>query len=193
MALLAKLSRHCLLLLLAFSAALLVSSAALAQDVARVPFLAEHYDITATVDPASQSLSAVAKVDFRAYEVSSIIRVELHPNLNVSEIKTPAGKGLNFERDTLNPLLLNVNLPSAAAANSVVTLTFTYTGPMANEDNSPVPGVRLASIYKDGAYFLLPARWFPLTAYPTNRYTGTFRIIVPDTFAVAGTGKALSP
>ena len=64
---------------------------------------------------------------------------------------------------------------------------------MANEDNSPVPGVRLASIYKDGAYLLLPARWFPLTAYPTNRYTGTFRLNVPDTFAVAGTGKALSP
>ena len=193
MALLAKLSRHCHLLLLASSTALLVSSAGLAQDVARVPFLAEHYDLTTTVDPASQSLSAVAKVDFRAYEVSSIIRVELHPNLNVSEIKTPAGKALNFERDTLNPLLLNVNLPSAAAANSVVTLTFTYTGPMANEDNSPVPGVRLASVYKEGAYLLLPARWFPLTAYPTNRYTGTFRIIVPDTFAVAGTGKALSP
>ena len=193
MVLLAKLSRHCHLLLLAFSAAFLVSSAALAQDVARVPFLAEHYDVTTTVDPASQSLSAVAKIDFRAYEVSSIIRVELHPNLNVSEIKTPAGKALNFERDALNPLLLNVNLPSAAAANSIVTLTFTYAGPMANEDNSPVPGVRLASVYKDGAYLLLPARWFPLTAYPTNRYTGTFRMIVPDTFAVAGTGKALSP
>jgi tetratricopeptide (TPR) repeat protein len=181
------------MLLLASSVASLVSSAAVAQDAARAPFLAEHYEVTATVDPAGQSLSAVAKVDFRAYEVSSIVRVELHPNLNVSEIKSPSGKALNFERDTLNPLLLNVNLPSAAAANSIVTLTFTYTGPMGNEDNSPVPGVRLASIYKDGAYFLLPARWFPLTAYPTNRYTGTFRLIVPDTFAVAGTGKALSP
>jgi hypothetical protein len=86
-----------------------------------------------------------------------------------------------------------VNLPSAASANSTVTLTFTYSGPLANEDNSPVPGVRLASIYKDGTYLLLPARWFPLTAYPTNRYTATFRLTVPDTFALAGTGKSLSP
>ena len=39
-------------------------------------------------------LSAVAKVDFRATEVSSIVRVELHPNLNVSEIKSSAGKTL---------------------------------------------------------------------------------------------------
>jgi aminopeptidase N len=179
------------LLLIAIS--LWLPGGVLAQDVAKVPFLAEHYDVSATLDPASQSLSAVAKVDFRATEVSSIVRVELHSNLNVGEIKSAAGKALNFERDSLNPLLLNVNLPSAATANSTVTLTFAYSGPLANEENSPVPGVRLASIYKDGAYLLLPARWFPLTAYPTNRYTGTFRLTVPDTFAVAGTGRSLSP
>ena len=142
----------------------LITPAQQAQDVAQLPFLAEHYDVAATLDPSNQSLSAVAKVDFRASEVSSVVRVELHPNLNVSEVKNAAGKALSFERDGLNPLLLNVNLPSAATANSTVTLSFTYTGPLANEDNSPVPGVRLASIYKDGAYLLLPARWFPLTS-----------------------------
>ncbi len=186
-----RLSR--LLLPLVFSSSLLLPATVPAQDVAKEPFLAEHYDVSATLDPAGQSISAAAKVDFRASEVSSVVRVELHPNLNVSEVKNAAGKVLSFARDSLNPLLLSVNLPSAAAANSTVTLTFTYTGPLANEDNSPVPGVRLASIYKDGAYLLLPARWFPLTAYPTNRYTGTFRLTVPDTFAVAGTGKSLSP
>jgi aminopeptidase N len=191
MAVLRKSSRLACLLLVAIHLLLPVISPA--QDVAKMPFLAEHYDIAATLDPAGQSISAIAKVDFRATEVSSIVRVELHPNLNVTEIKTPSGKALNYERDNLNPLLLNVNLPSAAAANSTVTLTFIYSGPLANEDNSPVPGVRLASIYKDGAYLLLPSRWFPLTAYPTTRYTGTFRLNVPDTFAVAGTGKSLSP
>src|SRR5207253_2729691 len=130
---------------------------------------------------------------FRASEVSSVVRVELHPNLNVSEVKNAAGEALSFERDGLNPLLLNVNLSSAATANSTVTLSFTYTGVLANEENSPLPGVRLASIYKDGAYLLLPARWFPLTAYPTNRFTGTFRFNVPDSFAMAGTGKSLAP
>ncbi len=191
MTVLSKSSRLSCLLLLAVYPLLPVASPA--QDAAKTPFLAEHYDVTTSLDPAGQSISAVAKVDFRATEVASIVRVELHPNLNVTEIKTPSGKALNFERDNLNPLLLNVNLPSAATANSIVTLTFTYSGPLANEDNSPVPGVRLASIYKDGAYLLLPARWFPLTAYPTTRYTGTFRLNVPDTFAVAGTGKSLSP
>jgi hypothetical protein len=172
---------------------LLLPVAATAQDVTRENFLAEHYDIAATIEPSGQSLSAIAKVDFRAKEASSLVRVELHPNLNVTDVKSSGGKALNFERDAVNPLLLTVNLPSAVAANSLVTLTFTYSGLLANEENSPVPGVRLASIYKDGAYLLLPARWFPLTAYPSNRYTGTFRFNVPDTFAVAGTGKGGAP
>jgi aminopeptidase N len=173
--------------------ALLLPAAGSAQDVSKENFLAEHYDVAANIEPASQSLSAVAKVDFRAREASSIVRVELHPNLNVTKIENSAGKAVNFDRDQMNPLLLTVNLPSPVAANTTVSLTFTYSGLLANEENSPVPGVRLASIYKDGAYLLLPARWFPLTAYPTNRYTGTFRLTVPDTFAVAGTGKAQSP
>src|SRR5260221_4175868 len=190
MALVCKLSRPSSLLL---AISMLLPFAVFAQDVTKETFLAEHYDVAATLDPASQSLSAIAKVDFRATQVSSVVRVELHPNLNVKEIKGANGKAVNFERDNLNPLLLNVNLPAAATANSLVTLTFTYTGPMANEDNSPVPGVRLASIYKHSAYLLLPARWFPLTAYPSNPYTATFRLNVPDTFAVAGTGKAGAP
>jgi aminopeptidase N len=74
-----------------------------------------------------------------------------------------------------------------------VTLTFAYGGLLANEENSPVPGVRAAVINRDGAYLLLPARWFPLTNFPANRYTATFRLNVPDTFAVAGTGKAAAP
>ena len=172
---------------------LLLPATTPAQDIAKENFLAERYDVAATIEPASQSLSAVAKVEFRAHDASSIVRVELHPNLNVSSVKDAAGKSLNVDRDQLNAMLVTVNLPSPVPAGSTVSLTFTYGGLLANEENSPVPGVRLASIYKDGAYLLLPARWFPLTAYPTNRYKGTFRLTVPDTFAVAGTGKASSP
>ena len=74
-----------------------------------------------------------------------------------------------------------------------VALTFEYSGPVSSEEDSPTRGVRFANIEKTSAYLLLPARWFPLTNYPTNRYTGTFNIIVPQTFAVAGTGRADLP
>jgi len=168
--------------------------APLRAQVSRAPaFLADHYDVSATLNTIGQTISAVAKVDFRAGEASSSVRVELHPNLNVTDVKGSDGKPLPFERDTQNPLFLTVTLPAPVGAGGHATLTFTYAGILANEENSPVPGVRMASINKDAAYLLLPARWFPLTNFPANRYTSTFRLNVPDTFVVAGSGKASSP
>jgi tetratricopeptide (TPR) repeat protein len=174
-------------------ALVLVSASLRAQTPRNSGFLAEHYDLSANLDAIGQSISAVAKIDFKAQEVSSVVRVELHQNLEVKDIKGVDGRALSFERDNQNPLSIMVTLPAAVAAGSKVTLTFEYSGLLANEDNSPVPGVKLATISKDGAYLLLPARWFPLTNFPANRYTGTFRLNVPDTFAVAGTGKASAP
>ncbi len=178
-----------------FALLLLVCAAASVQ--AQVPrpsnFLAEHYDVSATLDAIGQSLSATAKIEFKAAEASSSVRVELHPNLVLKEVKAADGKKLSFERDNQNPLFLTVQLLSPVASGGHVTLTFTYAGILANEENSPIPGVRAAVIGKEGAYLLLPARWFPLTNFPSNRYTATFRLNVPDTFAVAGTGKAAAP
>jgi tetratricopeptide (TPR) repeat protein len=156
-------------------------------------FLAENYDISATLDSNRQSISAIAKVDFRATEVGSSIRVELHPNLVISDVKTADGKSIGFGRDSMNPLYVLVTLPMPVAAGSRVTLTFAYTGFLANDENSPVPGVRAAFIGHEDAYLLLPARWFPLTNYPSNRYTATFRMNIPDNFAMAGSGKSSSP
>src|SRR5207247_6149031 len=152
-----------------------------------------HYDVSATLDAIGRSLSATAKIDLTAIEASSNVRVELHANLVIKEVKGPEGKPLTFERDNQNPLFVNVQLLTPIATNGHVTITFTYAGLLFNEENSPVPGVRAASINKEGAYLLLPARWFPLTNFPSNRYTATFRLNVPDTFAVAGTGKAAAP
>jgi len=179
-----------------FTALIFLSCAAAplrAQAPRPVNFLAEHYDVSASLDPIGQSLSATAKIEFKAVEASSSVRVELHPNLIVREVKGADGKPLTFERDNQNPLFVIVQLPTPIATAGHLTLTYTYAGLLVNEENSPVPGVRAALINKDGAYLLLPSRWFPLTNFPSNRYTATFRLNVPDTFAVAGTGKASAP
>src|SRR3989442_130798 len=177
--------------------ALMFLSCAAAPLQAQVPrpatFLAEHYDISATLDAIGQSISATAKIDFKAVEASSSVRAELHPNLVVKEVKGADGKPLTFERDNKNSLIVVVQLPTPVATAGYVTLTYTYSGLLVNEENSPVPGVRASLISKDGVYLLLPARWFPLTNFPSNRYTATFRLNVPDIFAVAGTGKASAP
>ena len=143
--------------------------------------------------PENQTISGLARVDFIANEVSRTVVVELHQDLKLNLIRIPGGKPLEFERDRTYPLLLTVGLPDAVAPGQPVTLEFDYTGPISSEDDSPTRGVRFASIDKTSAYLLLPARWFPLTNYPANRYTGTFKIITPDTMYVTGTGKADPP
>jgi tetratricopeptide (TPR) repeat protein len=164
-----------------------------AQGPRPAPFLAENYDVSASLDSIGQAISATAKIDFKAVEVASSVRVELHPNLIVKDVKSSDGKSLSFTRDNQNSLFVVVQLLTPVAAGGHVTLTFAYGGLLANEENSPVPGVRAAVINHDGAYLLLPGRWFPLTNFPANRYTATFRLNVPDTFAVAGTGKSTAP
>lgn len=154
---------------------------------------ADHYDVSATLDATHQSISATAKVDFVATTVTGSVQVELHPNLIVSEVKTADGKSIGFGRDSMNPLYVLVTLPTPVGTGNHVTLTFTYSGLLANAENSPIPGVTAAAINHDNAFLLLPARWFPLTNYPANRYTATFRLNVPENFAVAGSGKSSAP
>ncbi|MGB2589468.1 MAG: M1 family aminopeptidase [Candidatus Acidiferrum sp.] len=178
------------LLLLAL---LCASSPLRAQAPQQVGFLADHYDVSATLDSTRQSISAVAKIEFTANTVTGNLRVELHPNLIVSSVTTADGKQLGFGRDSMNPLYVLVTLPTPVAVGGHVTLTFTYAGLLANAENSPVPGVSAAVIGHDSAFLLLPARWFPLTDYPSNRYTATFHLNVPDDFAVAGSGKTSAP
>jgi tetratricopeptide (TPR) repeat protein len=147
----------------------------------------------ATLTPARQMLAAHATVDFTASDASNVVLIELHPNMQITAITNANGKPVTFARDTGNPLQLRINLDSLVSAGGTVTLNFDYGGPLLNDENSPVPGVKLAYINADGAYLLQPARWFPLTFYPSNRYTGVFKIQVPEAFSVAGTGKTGAP
>ena len=113
--------------------------------------------------------------------------------MHLSDVLDANGMPVPFERDDTNYLLVRVSLSNPVATGQRTKLTFVYSGPLANDEGSPVPGMRLASIGNDGAYLLLPARWFPLTGYPANRYTGVFHIEVPQNFTVVGTGVAEPP
>ena len=158
-----------------------------------VSFLADKYEVSAYVDTVAQGINAIAKVQFRALEVSSNVRVQLHENLEVREVKGEDGKPLTFQREADNPLFLSVMLLTPVGVGKTTTVTFSYGGLLANEENSPVPNTKMASINKEWSYLLLPARWFPLTNFPANRYTATFKLNVPDTMVVAGTGKSDAP
>ncbi len=177
----------------AFALFLFAAITAAAQAPHGYPFRATNYQVEVVLHPEAQTLTGEAKVDFVATEVSRTVLVELHPDLNITSVKTAAGQSVTFARDNNSPLLLSVALTETATPGKQVSLVFEYTGPVSSEDDSPTKGVRFAEINKTSAYLLMPARWFPLTDYPSNRYTGTFKIQVPSTFAVVGTGKADSP
>src|SRR5574341_2046266 len=169
-------------------AALSLSSPAGAQEVRKWNFRATNYLVNATLLPVEQTLQARARVDFEVREASRNVEVELHPNLKVTAVTGADGKPVPFERLESDALRLRVTLPEIVAPGQRVTLTFDYAGPLFNEENSPVKDTRLASIAESASYLLLPARWFPLTNYPANRYTATFNITVPESMFVAGTG-----
>jgi tetratricopeptide (TPR) repeat protein len=156
------------------------------------PFHAVHYDVQATIGAAEQSLAAQATVELVADDVSRTAVVELHPDLNISSV-TQNGSPLTYQRDPARALRVRITLPEAYAPGQHVTFTMTYSGPVSGEDDSPSRGLRLASIDKRGALLLLASRWFPLTNFPANRYTGTFRITAPQDFAVVGTGVSGNP
>lgn len=165
----------------------------LQQTVRRAAFRAVSYDVSASLSPADQTLSAKATVEFEASEPSLNLECELHPNLRLTDVRDANGRPLPWERDDVNYLLVRVTLPSPVGAGQRTKITFVYSGPLANDDGSPVPGLRLAYVGNDGAYLLLPARWFPLTGYPSNRYSAVFHIEVPSSFTVVGTGVAQAP
>ncbi len=164
-----------------------------AQAPGKTGFRAVSYEVFASLVPESQMLTARVVVEFQAQQASRTVECQLHPNLMIAGIRDSSGNSLSADRSGQDGLDVSISLPNVVPAGQSIKLTFDYSGILANEDNSPVAGVRLASIAKDGAYLLLPARWFPLTDYPANRFTGVFHIEVPQNFAVVGTGTSQVP
>lgn len=152
-------------------------------------FRATNYEIRASLDTFGQVMNAQAKVDFAANDSARVVEVELNQNLRINSIRDLAGKPVNFDRDDMSAQKLRVTLNDTAPAGSKVTLLFDYGGPLSSRVVNPDQGARMAYIAKDGGYLLLPARWFPLTDFPSNRYTGVFQIEVPSNMTVVGTGK----
>jgi len=158
------------------------------QTVSAEAFRATYYEVRASLDAVGQVMNAQAKVDFAAKEAGRFVDVELNQNLRVNSVRDASGRPVSYERDDGSPLKLHITLADAIPVGGKVTLFFDYGGPLSSRMNDPTQGVRMAYIAKDGGYLLLPSRWFPLTDFPSNRYTGIFQIEVPGNMTVAGTG-----
>jgi aminopeptidase N len=135
-------------------------------------------------------MNAQAKVDFAAREAGRVVEVELNQNLRVSSVRDVSGKPVTYDREDNSGLKLHITLAETIPVGGKVTLFFDYGGPLSSRVNNPDQGMRMAYIAKDGGYLLLPSRWFPLTDFPSNLYTGIFQIEVPGNMTVVGTGTS---
>src|SRR5947209_2541615 len=148
----------------------------------------DDYQIDAELSPHSHKLTAKAKVKFTALEDLNIASFELHNGLRVNKVLDERGKPLSTERVTQDSTV-RVQLPNGLSKDSSTTLTFDYEGELNSADESPVQGLKLASIDDDTSYLLYAGRWFPVNAYGINRFTATMNITVPAHMTVIGSGK----
>jgi tetratricopeptide (TPR) repeat protein len=155
---------------------------------AKMRLQVDDYQIDAELTPHTHKLVARAKVKFTAFEDLNIATFELHNALRLTKVSDAAGKLLSAERVTQDSTV-RVQLPEGITKDASTTLTFEYEGILESADESPVQGLKLASIGDDTTYLLYAARWFPVNAYGINRFTATINITVPAHMVVIGSGK----
>jgi len=149
----------------------------------------EDYQIEAELTPHLHQISARAKVKFTALQDLNTAVFELHNALRVTRVLDERGQPLSAERVTQDSTV-RVPLPAGLSKDSSTTLTFEYEGTLETADDSPVPGLKLASIGDDTSYLLYAGRWFPVSGYGMNRFTSTISVTVPAHMVVIGSGKS---
>jgi aminopeptidase N len=152
----------------------------------------DDYQIDADITPHAHKLSARTKVKFTALEDLTVATFELHNDLRVTKVTDETGKLLSAERVTQDSTV-RVQLAKDLPKNASSTLTFEYEGVLDSANDSPVEGLKLASINDDTSYLLYAGRWFPVNAYGVNRFTSTITVTVPVQMVVIGSGKQSNP
>jgi Peptidase family M1 domain len=147
----------------------------------------ENYDIDAELNPRAHKLTAKAKVRFTALDELSAATFELHNALRPTKVTDESGKLLQVERISQDNAI-RVGLPDGLSKGKTTTLNFEYEGTLDSADDSPVPGVKLASIGEDTSFLLYAGRWFPVSNYGINRFTATIRVTLPAHMTVIGSG-----
>ncbi|HWR35959.1 MAG TPA: M1 family aminopeptidase [Clostridia bacterium] len=148
----------------------------------------DDYVIDATLQPATHRLTARARVKFTALDDISVATFELHNALRPTRVLDAEGHTLSAERVTQDSTV-RVALPAGMSKGQTTTLTFDYEGVLLHAEDSPVQGLKLASVGDPISYLLYAGRWFPMVGYGTNRFTSVINITVPVGYTVVGSGK----
>ncbi|MGA8151053.1 MAG: M1 family aminopeptidase [Terriglobales bacterium] len=148
----------------------------------------DDYQIDAELIPHMHKITARAKVRFTALENITAAVFELHNAMRVLKVTDDSGKEVMAERIAQDSTV-RVQLNQELAKDASTSLTFEYDGTLDSVDDSPVQGLKVASVGDDTSYLLYAGRWFPLVGYGINRFTATMNITVPAYMLAIGSGK----
>jgi hypothetical protein len=166
----------------------------LAQDRGNKPgrIDVDHYAIDAEINPRTQTLTANVKVRFSPLDNDvSTASFELNGALNVSRVMDDTGHQIPASRSGQD-MGVRLTFPAPLAKGKATTLTFTYDGRLSGQEESPIYGIKFASIQNDIAYLMYPARWFPVSGYSVDRFTSDLHITVPSGYQVIASGLGSS-
>ena len=171
-----------------FFVLLLAASTANAQVNRSAAVNVEHYNISVDVNPRTQALSATVEMRITAVDDRVLtIPLDFNDALTVKEATDESGARIGVTKGP-NEFQVTVALPKPLAKNASTTLRFVYEGVLAGQEESPVYGIRFASIKNDYAFLMYPARWFPINGYTTDRYTMNLKVTAPAEFRVLSNG-----
>ncbi len=149
----------------------------------------QSYLIEAQIDPAAQTINATALVRFIPLEDTAQLAFELNNSLSLSKVLDEDGRQVPASR-TQADMMVRLNLPQGLRKGKAAALTFIYDGKITGNEESPVFGIKFAAIHPDFAYFMYPARWFPVNDYTADRFSSDMKITVPSGFKVVSSDIA---
>ena len=154
----------------------------------KVRLTVQDYVIDAVVNPATHKLTARATVHFTAQDDLTTAAFELHNALRPTKVTDGEGHTLAAERVTEDSTI-RVALPNGMTRDRR-NARFRVRRHSNSADDSPVQGLKLASISEPISYLLYAGRWFPVVGYGTNRFAATIKVTVPAGYVAVGSGSA---
>ncbi len=170
----------------------LAASCMWAQSAPQTHIDVDHYTIDAQINPATQTINAHVVVRFVSLdEQSNSATFELNNNLNVSQVSDARGNSLNSSRSQADNTI-RVTFPGTLPRGQMTEISFVYDGRLSGDEESPIYGIKFASIQNDYGFLLYPSRWFPISGYTSDRFTATMNVTVPADYQVLGSGLGSS-
>ena len=177
----------CLGVMIGGEAALVVPAPAQERGQPQQRIDVQSYAIDAQVDPRAQTLSATARVTFIPLQDTSTLSFELNNSLSLAKVTDADGRQVPASR-TQQDMSVRLSMPQTLPRGKPATLTFVYDGRLTGEEESPVFGIKFAAIHPDVAYFMYPARWFPVNDYTVDRFSSDLKVTVPAGYKVVASG-----